>query len=1006
SPAFWDFDNDGDLDMFRSGRGFDENPLMLLPNVGVPYSPTWGAPVVLDGVAINQGNDGNYYRGDPFTFADHDLVEGYDLFVQGQDGRVRLYYAYAPAAPGELPTFILAEGNEDWMSVVHPDHTDIVPGGIALADFDYFEDGWAEMIVSYIHDDVGNIVWVDTLNGFLYDLPDLLPAPDGIGALDPYLIESLAAGDLDLDGVPDLVVTISYDSDYAECEQLVYLTVLENEPPFVSFTYAGRLDAVYENDHAYARNIGLGDTDADGDADLFIGHRNPINTSSRYYLRHYVNQEPTKLTFERRRGIAGSNINLALYFYDDSTNYVEVKPDYRIISNPSGGALDGQAIYTAGISAPQVDVLETTNLVADHEQDGERRMFVDVLPTVSRNESKAILVLGTEQGDALHDTFAGLLGWAYQVLLSEGLSKENIYVLSSVAYDLDRDGFNDVAGAPTLAALQQAILNWAPSPNAADPLRRLLVYLIDHGQLNNFRMNASEYLRADVYAGWIDQIQASLFLRPFVTTVVDTCESGSFVDDLSGADRVTITSAGVGPLDGVALFDKDSYISFSLAFWNNIYFGRSYGEAFDASKISMEAVNPLQTPQIDDNGNGISNETNDGLIADLLRPGANFYLGRPTLFIGEVAPYQAITSNSATLWVAGIQATFPVEEVSAIVVPPNYGRATSTTDDEQPVSGLPLVKLQYQEARERWEGVYNGFTQGGQFQILYFVKTAGQFQATPRIGFVDRVNIADAWEPDNTPGTAPWIPINTVQGHNFHQNADEDWVRFTSPAGQKATFGILSPGPNCRPWIELYRQSDLEANPNAAPVQSAAAAQRGEEVVFERHFVQAEQYLLRIRNVNPALFGAGTSYMLIVAVGTGGSEIIPTTLVVSVVNGATDDPLEGAEITFNDSAIGTTTVEGIAYAVVPSYGQYDVEAEKSGYRSTSRRVSVNNIVEPVLLEMTEQGAEGEGEGEGDKVPAICGGTPTSQRSLRADLLILAATATLLLVKIGVKRRHS
>ena len=128
----------------------------------------------------------------------------------------------------------------------------------------------------------------------------------------------------------------------------------------------------------------------------------------------------------------------------------------------------------------------------------------------------------------------------------------------------------------------------------------------------------------------------------------------------------------------------------SLNFWFNIFNGKDYGPAFDEAKIAIEAINPLQVPQIDSDGNGVANEGADSALATGHRPGARFDIQVPGVFIGQVTTDQAINSNSATLGLGDISSPFPVEGAGALIVPPNFQRPSLVNDDEQPISG-PII---------------------------------------------------------------------------------------------------------------------------------------------------------------------------------------------------------------------------------------------------------------------------------------------------------------------------
>jgi hypothetical protein len=952
SPAFWDYDGDGDLDMFRQEN--ITGKLSLIENVGTPYSPIWDYAYALASPILSLGTPENRYRQDLYTFADGDADGITELFIQGQDGEIQYREAYGTDGPGLLPSFGAAHALP--LSIVPPGTTEPQARGLAVADFNGSEDGVLEVVAAIGGReggaDYGRLVYLSqnynqgTPNLTHWNAPyDLTLYDQNDEELGQWLIENIAATDVDRDGRPDLVLTLSNDYDYQHCTFHVWHNTYHQSSNTFTFDYAGEITAPQDNDANWARLISFADVDTDGDGDFFVGHQyidpdEPNLEFSRYpYLHYYRNATDTGLAYWQTRVVSGQQWTFTIG---------GAEPTYRYVFNGSGGSISN-GLYTAGPNAQTVDIIETTDLSPNY------RIFIDVLPEVG-DDSKAIIVVGGRSNDALYPAFSELVRRGYDSLVLQGIPKANIRVLAGAPIDGDGDGTSDTFGAPTLAGLRAAVTNWAYGSS------RLLVYLVDHGQQNRFRINGTDYLNASDYASWVNQLQSTA-AAPIVTTVIDTCEAGSFVDELklskdarkAGIKRITITGSGTGPTQGVALFDPQQSVSFSLPFWEQIWNGETYGEAFSSAKVNIESINPLQVPQIDDNGNGISNEVSDGLVAATLRPGADFDRPSPGVYIGEVAPPQTVSSNSATLWLSDVVAGFPIEAAGALIVPPNLNRGIGTGDDEQPVSGMTWVDFTYNAALKRWEAPYNGFTTGGLYRVQYYVQILGNYHASPRIGFIDRVGIADAWEVDNTRDVAPWMSLNSAQGHNFHQSGDVDWVWFASPATGHCTVAVLAQGPNCQPQIKLFKAADLEADPNAPPVHTESSPAPGRDVTFDHSFSAAEPYALRISNLAPTTNGAGTSYLLVVAADTGG--IIPPTVIVVVKQQGANTPLSNAAV----KAVGggstvnaKTTATGQAEFVCINGDTYTFQAVKAGYNTGTRSVKVNNQVETVQIQLVPQ----------------------------------------------------
>ncbi|MCP4712856.1 MAG: hypothetical protein GY869_29875, partial [Planctomycetes bacterium] len=95
------------------------------------------------------------------------------------------------------------------------------------------------------------------------------------------------------------------------------------------------------------------------------------------------------------------------------------------------------------------------------------------------------------------------------------------------------------------------------------------------------------------------------------------------------------------------------------------------------------------------------------------------------------------------------------------------------------------------------------------------------------------------------------------QFHNFHDNGDEDWVKFYAHArGAQYTLRVAFPGENCRPTIEIYE------NDGQTVIKNVNDNGWGGEVLANFSPARDGLYYARIKNYQFADYGKGTDYVL------------------------------------------------------------------------------------------------------------------------------------------------
>jgi DNA-binding beta-propeller fold protein YncE/PKD repeat protein len=339
--------------------------------------------------------------------------------------------------------------------------------------------------------------------------------------------------------------------------------------------------------------------------------------------------------------------------------------------------------------------------------DGENnRVQVFRKADTSTGISKAIIVAGSGPYRDYHlfKPTQRCAAYAYWALVSQGYTKERIYYLS-VEDDLDLDGngkADDVDGEPSTANLEEAIRNWASDAD------ELVVYIAGRGETERFRISESEYLQSKHLGTWIDALQESV--QNSVTLIYDAGRSGSFLRDLipSGPyKRLVLTSVSA---DQEAVFASDGYLSFSYLFWNYIFSGDSFFDAFLYAKSAMAQMY-TRDPQVDGDGDGLGNEEEDMAAARERRIGNETRYHADIPFIEKVSADPDLLEDdfTASIRAENVTDSDGIRGIWAVVTPPNYA-------GDNP----PVVEMDPDDDDNCFEASYDGFVNPGKYTVTVF----------------------------------------------------------------------------------------------------------------------------------------------------------------------------------------------------------------------------------------------------------------------------------------------
>jgi len=412
-------------------------------------------------------------------------------------------------------------------------------------------------------------------------------------------------------------------------------------------------------------------------------------------------------------------------------------------------------------------------------------------------DERAILVSGGPSNDAAWTSIRNMSEFGYSVLRARVLPSNRIQWLAPVTnLDADADGTNDVDALPTLANFRSAVTNWAAATNAGGPADKLSVILIGATTGGCLRLNSNECLSASDVDGLLDQFQIS---NRQVNVIMDFDDCGSYLPLLlppAGRERVTIASTQAGK---TSLWNKGGFISFARQFFQNIFSGRSLGDAHAAAAETIRRCSGRlnQRPQLDDTGDGVSQNPADGPLAQTRYIGPTFWTGEDLPSIGSVMPDAVLPSlHGVTLWAKDILDVDGISNVWAVVTPPDF---VGTNE-------LPQTDLAWNPATLRYEAWWTNLPTLGEYTITFYaMDKSGEVSPPTQASLTG----PDAYEEDDNPVHATPAEIWHVQPHNFHSPDDEDWVYFYGNPG--LSFEILAEqvGTNINLQLEVYyQQSD------------------------------------------------------------------------------------------------------------------------------------------------------------------------------------------------------
>jgi len=322
----------------------------------------------------------------------------------------------------------------------------------------------------------------------------------------------------------------------------------------------------------------------------------------------------------------------------------------------------------------------------------------------TNNEKYAIIIAasGAHKQNTLFKSSDELTLRMYRALFTRGYKHENIIYMNPKTWqNLHEDGRSTEIVDYELFQPQQELEQ--AFNTAANAGKQFILYIHGHAQKDSLKINRKYWLPAQQLQQLLNKISAAEQI-----IIIDTCFSGSFLDDISDSKRTILTSSDA---ENVA--------------WNNSNFSETLIPALrrgndinTAFLAAVAAIESKQVPQLDDDGDGIYS-SRDGIVA------AKQYINQEGVSqadapeVIQIHPHISLAAEQAraVLWIKTSPSGEAIKKARATIIPP--GLQTVEYQGEQTNFGREQLEMLYNPAQDRYETVYKNFRQPGEWKIKY-----------------------------------------------------------------------------------------------------------------------------------------------------------------------------------------------------------------------------------------------------------------------------------------------
>jgi WD40 repeat protein len=378
------------------------------------------------------------------------------------------------------------------------------------------------------------------------------------------------------------------------------------------------------------------------------------------------------------------------------------------------------------VEEPPVDVGEALGEVEDKYQ----------LNPESSGLGKAIIIAAgsAEDSNSLFAYSNELTTEMYRFLHRKGFSDDDIIYMNPTPPVVPFGGYADTSRQDfplrePKTELKQAIAQASRDLRAG---QQFIFYLHGHAGPDSVRMSKEAEISAQELKELLDQIPTEV-KQIFI---LDTCYSGSFLDDLAGVEnRIVITSADAK----TQAWSAAKVGNFSESFIRILKQKGSVGEAFKFAESTLSHYPEIfggQRPQLDDTQDG-RYTNDDGHFAIRTQIGGDKEVYAALLpEITEVHPMVVLAEDQKTvqLWVKATPDFNHIQRVRAILINEHDG-VTQYQGEDTPFTRRELT-LKPNDKLLRYEIDYSKFHTAKKWKILYQAQSMEGDWSEVRLGYV------------------------------------------------------------------------------------------------------------------------------------------------------------------------------------------------------------------------------------------------------------------------------